>query len=275
MSIAAKITPHLPYLRRFGRALTGSQESGDAYVVALLETYIAEPDTFLDDEEPRVALYNSFLKIWNSVDLNHQSAQPRLDEPAQQSLDAISAQARQAFLLTSVEGFTPAQTARVLEQSPATVARLLEQAGQEIAEQIETDVLIIEDEPLIAMDLQNLVEGLGHRVVGMARTHREAIAAAKAKRPGLILADIQLADNSSGLEAVNEILLGFEIPVIFITAFPERLLTGQRAEPTFLLTKPFDVNMVRALISQALFFDTRASAPQAKQPTAKVDAVRR
>lgn len=274
MSIAAKITPHLPYLRRFGRALTGSQESGDAYVVALLETYIAEPDTFADDEEPRVALYNSFLKIWNSVDLNHQGSSREPDEPAQQSLDAISAQARQAFLLTSVEGFTPEQTARVLEQNPETVTKLLQQAGQEIAEQIETDVLIIEDEPLIAMDLQNLVEGLGHRVVGLARTHSEAIAAAKAKRPGLILADIQLADNSSGLEAVNEILLGFEVPVIFITAFPERLLTGQRAEPTFLLTKPFDVNMVRALISQALFFDTRAASPQAKK-LAPVNVIRR
>ncbi len=273
MSIAAKITPHLPYLRRFGRALTGSQESGDAYVVALLETYIAEPDTFKDDEEPRVALYNSFLKIWNSVDLNHRPSSPISEETAQQSLDSISALARQAFLLTSVEGFTPSQTARVLDRSSDSVSELLQQAGREIAQQIETDVLIIEDEPLIAMDLENLVEGLGHRVVGLARTHKEAIAAAQAKRPGLILADIQLADNSSGLEAVNEILLGVEVPVIFITAFPERLLTGQRAEPTFLLTKPFDVNMVRALISQALFFGTRASSPHLKT-TSPTEALR-
>lgn len=274
MSIAAKITPHLPYLRRFGRALTGSQESGDAYVVALLETYIAEPQTFVEDEEPRVALYNNFLKIWNSVDLNHRTSTANTEDTAQQSLDSITALARQAFLLTSVEGFTPAQTGRVIEQSPDSVSQLIQQAGREIAEQIETDVLIIEDEPLIAMDLENLVEGLGHRVVGLARTHKEALAAAKAKRPGLILADIQLADNSSGLEAVNEILQGFEVPVIFITAFPERLLTGQRAEPTFLLTKPFDVNMVRALISQALFFGTRATSAHIASMTPTGGALR-
>ena len=154
----------------------------------------------------------------------------------------------------------PGQTARVLEQSPGAVAALLQQAGREIAEQVATDVLIIEDEPLIALDLESLVLELGHRVTGIARTHAEAIAAAKAKRPGLVLADIQLADGSSGLEAVNEILLGFDVPVIFITAFPERLLTGQRAEPTFLLTKPFDTNMVRATMSQALFFGTRATS---------------
>ena len=261
MSIAARITPHLPYLRRFGRALTGSQESGDAYVVAVLESYIAEPDSFPIDEEPRVALYKGFLKIWNSVDLNLAASDATADNTAQKNLDSITALPRQAFLLTSVEGFTPAQTARVLGQATDVVSQLLQQAGREIAEHVATDVLIIEDEPLIAMDLENLVQDLGHRVVGIARTHKEAIEAAQLKRPGLILADIQLADGSSGLEAVNEILVGFEVPIIFITAFPERLLTGARAEPTFLLTKPFDTNMVRALISQALFFGTRATAP--------------
>ena len=76
----------------------------------------------------------------------------------------------------------------------------------------------------------------------------------------MILADIQLADGSSGLEAVNEILTKFDVPVIFITAYPERLLTGARPEPTFLIAKPFQPDTVKATISQALFFDTKASA---------------
>jgi CheY-like chemotaxis protein len=113
------------------------------------------------------------------------------------------------------------------------------------------------------MDLETLVKGLGHKVSGVARTHREAIAEVRKTRPGLVLADIHLADGSSGLEAVNEILLGFDVPVIFITAFPERLLTGERPEPTFLITKPFEANTVRALISQALFFGTCARVPGA------------
>ena len=117
---------------------------------------------------------------------------------------------------------------------------------------------IIEDEPLIALDLESLVENIGHRVQGIARTHREAIAQVEKRRPNLVLADIQLADGSSGLEAVNDILNRFEVPVIFITAFPERLLTGQKPEPVFLVAKPFEPATVKALISQALFFDMRA-----------------
>jgi CheY-like chemotaxis protein len=111
---------------------------------------------------------------------------------------------------------------------------------------------------LIAADLQDLVESIGHSLVGVAHTHAEAIKLAKAKRPGLILADIKLADGSSGLEAVNELLTTFEAPVIFITAFPERFLTGERPEPAFLIAKPFQPATVSAVASQALFFGRTA-----------------
>ncbi len=264
MAIAEKIAPHLPYLRRFARALSGSQESGDAYVVAVLESLVEDPSSFSQTDEPRVSLYGCFLKVWNSVKVNQTVTTPLAGKPqstVDRSLDAITPVARQAFLLTSVEGFTTAQTAQIMDSSIERVTELVNQAGKEIAEQVATDVLIIEDEPLIAMDLESLVQGLGHTVCGIARTHRDAVAAVKAKRPGLVLADIQLADGSSGLDAVNEILLSFDMPVIFITAFPERLLTGERPEPTFLITKPFETNTVRAIISQALFFGTSARVP--------------
>jgi len=259
MSISAKITPHIPYLRRFARALSGSQESGDAYVVELLESFVADPQSFPDDEDTRIALYRSFLKVWNSINLNR-SGNRRTDLLAK-NLDSLTPLPRQAFLLTSVEGFSIAQAASILEIPRAAVTELLNQAGQEIGELVSTDVLIIEDEPLIAMDLESLVENLGHHVVGVARTHKEAVAAARSKHPGLVLADIQLADGSSGLDAVNEILSGFTVPVIFITAYPERLLTGMRPVPTFLIAKPFETNTVRAIISQALFFQMDAKLP--------------
>ena len=118
------------------------------------------------------------------------------------------------------------------KSSTATWRRLrelVEESGRELAAEIATDVLIIEDETFIAMDLEALVESLGHSVIGVARTHSEAVALAKTEAPGLILADIQLADGSSGLDAVNELLRTFEVPVIFITAFPERFLTGRAA----------------------------------------------
>ena len=134
------------------------------------------------------------------------------------------------------------------------VQALIETARHEVASQIATDILIIEDELMIANDLKWLMMELGHRVIGVARTHREALALAKSMRPGLILADIQLADGSSGIDAVNEIHLRCWAPVVFITAYPDRLLTGRPREPTYLLTKPFDVDAVRVVVSQALFF---------------------
>jgi CheY-like chemotaxis protein len=106
--------------------------------------------------------------------------------------------------------------------------------------------------------LERLLEGLGHRLIGVARTHAEALELAKTKRPGLILADIQLADGSSGIEAVNELMRSFEAAVVFITAYPDRFLTGERPEPAFLISKPFQPAMVMAVASQALFFDRKA-----------------
>ena len=262
MSIADSVAPHLPYLRRFARSLTGSQEVGDSYVMAVLETLIAEPKAFDAALPPRLALYKIFVRVWNSLSMQQLAS----DEPPPTSetlapdrrLEALTPAPRQAFLLVSVEGFSTDEAAKILGSTPAHTQTLLHQAGAEIAQQLSADVLIIEDEPLIALDLEALVEDIGHRVQGIARTHREAVAAVEKRRPSLVLADIQLADGSSGLEAVNEILNSFQVPVIFITAFPERLLTGEKPEPVFLVSKPFEPAMVKALISQALFFDTRA-----------------
>jgi len=116
---------------------------------------------------------------------------------------------------------------------------------------------VIEDEAIIAMDISAIVSDIGHKVTGIARTRSEASHLAAARRPDLILADIQLADQSSGIDAVNDILAQFEhIPVIFITAFSERLLTGKRPEPAFLITKPFTEEQLRSAVSQAMFFSS-------------------
>ena len=154
---------------------------------------------------------------------------------ARRNLDAITLRPRIAFLLSALEEFETAAVADTLECSIEEAAFLIDAAGREIAKQIRTDVLIIEDEPLIALDLQNLVEELGHRAVSVARTHREAIETAQRERPGLILTDVQLADGSSGLEAVNQIVSDFAVPVIVITGYPKLYLTGtpRRNQPSF------------------------------------------
>jgi DNA-directed RNA polymerase specialized sigma24 family protein len=259
MLASQTVAKYLPYLRRYARALAGSQGSGDAYVAATIEALLKEPHLISAPANQRIALFRLFTTIWNSLAVNG-VADP-LDgtsTPVDRRLSHITPRPRQAFLLVSLEGFSESEAADILDTDVATLRQLVEEAGREMATEIATTVLIIEDEVLIAMDLEVLVEGLGHRVVGTARTHTEATALAKVKQPGLILADIQLADGSSGLDAVNEMLASFAVPVIFITAYPERFLTGERPEPAFLIAKPFQPAMVSAVISQALFFDRNA-----------------
>ncbi|MFD2140711.1 response regulator [Ancylobacter oerskovii] len=267
MSTSQIVAQHLPFLRRYARALSGSQTAGDAYVTALLETLIAEPGVLDNPAGPRIALYQLLTRLWNSVTLNGRAEPGPPPIKGEQRLSHITPPVRQAFLLVSLEGFTEEEAAAVLDIDVATLRNLVEEAGRELAAEIATDVLIIEDEPFIALDLEGLVESLGHRVTGIARTHSEAVSLARRKPPGLVLADIQLADGSSGLEAVNELIENVEVPVIFITAYPERFLTGIRPEPAFLIAKPFQPSMVAAVISQALFFERKAR-PREQRATA-------
>ncbi|MGY6568917.1 MAG: response regulator [Salinarimonas sp.] len=262
MTTAELVAPQLPYLRRYARALTGSQAAGDAYVAATLEALITDPEQLEATNNPRLALFRVFTVIWNSLAVNERRETVEKDLPAEARLAEITPLPRQAFLLSCLEGFSEEESAQILDTGIEDVRRLVDEAGRELAEDIATDIMIIEDEPLIAMDLEALVESLGHGVTGIARTRSEAVKLAGEKRPGLILADIQLADGSSGLDAVNDLLATFQAPVIFITAYPERFLTGERPEPAFLIAKPFQPANVSAVISQALFFQQTAHRRQ-------------
>ncbi len=258
MSLGEALKPHLPFLRRYARALTGSQTHGDNFVRATLEAIVAAPDEFPRDVDPRLGLYRTFHAIWSSANIEEEPGDSGAQDPAEIArarLSRVTPRSRQALLLTAMEGFTPEDTAYLIDTDADEVERLVAEALVEIESQTRARVLIIEDEPIIAMDIEAIVRDLGHEVTGVAVTRDEAVGLAMEDRPGLVLADIQLADDSSGIDAVKDILAEFEVPVIFITAFPDRLLTGERPEPTFLITKPFQRSTVKAAISQALFFD--------------------
>ncbi|HEX6001626.1 MAG TPA: response regulator [Hyphomicrobiaceae bacterium] len=269
MSLAESIAAHIPHLRRFARLLTGSQGAGDAAVERVLQAVAADPSIF-PDISPRLGLYQCFL---STLTRRYRDAGPSpgvLGHTATRSLAALTPQGRQAFLLVSVEGFSPQETAQILEVSEQRVEALLGESGAELGRQIATAVLVIEDEPLIALELRRVLEGLGHSV-SIARTHADALQAAKHMNPGLVIADIRLADGSSGLDAVNELLVSLTVPVIFVTAFPERLTTGRRPEPAFLIPKPFRDEAVKATVSQALFFDRQANRIAGCNPPAASD----
>jgi DNA-directed RNA polymerase specialized sigma24 family protein len=260
MSLSQSISAVLPNLRRYARALTGSQSEGDDLIAGVLEMLVADRSKLPADLPLKVALYRLFLEIYNrEMPAGSEPAEAKAEESiADRRLSRLSPLPRQAYLLRALEGFNAEDAATALGVSDAEVSRLVAQANQEMMKQVATDVLIIEDEPMIALDLKDIMMALGHNVTAVARTHREAVAAIARKPVGLVLADIQLADGSSGIEAVNDILSIAGVPIVFITAYPERLLTGQRPEPTFLITKPFEPENVKAITSQALFFDLKA-----------------
>ncbi len=266
MTLGQQLAPHLPFVRRYARALTGNQKQGDAYVRATLEAIVAAPAEFPQDVDPRLGLYRTFQVIWDSasidVDARAGDDETGRSELARARLSRMTPRSRQALLLTAMEGFTVEDAGYLIGTDRADVESLVAEALADIESQTRASVLIIEDEPMIAMDLETIVRDLGHEVAGIAVTADEAVAMAKSTKPGLVLADIQLADNSSGIDAVRDILNEVSVPVIFITAFPERLLTGERPEPTFLITKPFQRPTVKAAIAQALFFD-EATVPAA------------
>lgn len=254
---SATVAHHLPYLRRYARALTGNQSSGDQYAVAVLETIVADPVLLSVHSDPKVSLFAVFHSIWATSGAPVAEADDAISVAAQAHMAGLTLNSREALLLNTVEGFDPAEIAEIMGVDPVEAQNLIDVAVQEMEQSLRGSVLVIEDEAIIAMDIVAIVEGMGHRVTANARTHSEAVKMAAADRPQLILADIQLADSSSGVAAVNEILGQFgDIPVIFITAFPERLLTGKKSEPAFLINKPYTEEQVRSAVSQAMFFSS-------------------
>jgi CheY-like chemotaxis protein len=224
--LSKEIIRQIPFLRRYARALTGTQGEGDYHVKTCLEVATAGSGGVAD--RPRGL-------------------------PVQRHLAQLPSVERQVLLLSTIEGYSADDIAYILGISNPEAHAHLERAKTDLMKQARTTVLVIEDEPIIAFDIAGIVTEMGHRVVGTAATKTEAVAAAREKQPALILADIQLDDGSSGVDAVTEILKAVDVPVIFVTAFPERLLTGEKTEPTFLVTKPFEPDVLKITIAQALY----------------------
>lgn len=247
MSFRQQLASQLPYLRRYARALTGSQTLGDAAVRETLEALLEAPEEWDDAVPVKTELFRTFHRIWNSDMIAPLESRGRSGVIAE-----FPVKRRQSLLLPTVEGFKADDVAKILGISEADVRSHVVAARSAIEDALAARVLIIEDESIIALHIKQIVENLGHEAIAIVRTRAEAVAKARDERPELVLADISLADGSSGIDAVKDILAEQTVPVIFITAFPERLLTGERPEPTYLITKPFEPETVIATIGQAL-----------------------
>ena len=215
----------LPYARRYARALTGNQHRGDALVAESLKEILESATPGL---EARHLLYQNVTRRFDAV------------PPPQHLAGQLNQRQRQLLLLTSLEEMSIAEAAPIVATTIEEAEAQLTHAREHLRAAAATDVLIIEDEPIIAMDIEELVTSCGHRVIGVAGSEAEAVELAERHRPGLILADINLGLGGDGAQAVARIMRHHYAPVIFVTAYPERLLTGDTIEPAFVITKPFE-----------------------------------
>ena len=232
----------LPAARRYARALSGSRAAGDALVAASLTALLDGPSDLAD---ARLALYRAVSTRFT---------------PSGSGNPALSLRQRQLLLLTALEDLPLPEAARVLGDDDAKAHAVLDDARTRLRDAATADVLIIEDEPIIALDIEELVAGCGHRVVGVAGSEAEAVALAERTRPGLILADINLGTGGDGSHAVARIQQQLDVPVIFVTAYPERLLTGAASEPAFVITKPFEPLSLAIATYQAVTGGVQAMA---------------
>ena len=255
----------IPRLRRHARLLSGSQQVGDEYVRICLELISAEPRHIEQGPLP-LLLFRTFHQVWAAVATTLERNQPDdeagMDSRLEQGLAALPSLQRRVLLLQVVEEFSPEEVGQILTLDPALVRALVAEAREELVKEVTVPVLIIEDEPMIAMELSRIVRSMGHTVAGVASRESSALAQAEKRRPGMVLADVQLIDDDNGIVAAQSILERFDVPVVFVTGFPERLLTGGRLEPAFVVAKPFDEEALKVTLAQAL--RAYASPAQAK-----------
>jgi DNA-directed RNA polymerase specialized sigma24 family protein/CheY-like chemotaxis protein len=253
-----EIVRHLPYLRRYARALTGSQRMGDDYIRGSLEALLEQPGALTEGSSnvrlQLFRLFHRFARVVETSTVELAACADPMDRQVGERLVALEPRDRQALLLVHQEGFTPAQAAEILDVDEVEVVRRIRRAWTELKRQPVTDVLIIEDEPVIALDVAETVKSLNHRVCGIVSRANQAVDSARISPPGLVLADIELEDGSTGISAVREILKSNDVPVVFVTAFPERLMDPDTPEATLVVAKPFDPAALKVAISQALFF---------------------
>ncbi|WP_417249298.1 response regulator [Celeribacter sp.] len=254
-TLSETVASLLPYLRQYARALCGNQDSGDAYVAAMLEALLSDRSAFEKASSPRVAVFQAFHAIWISSGAPAGAEDTGIAARAQAHLTQLTPNTREVLLLRTIAGFSREEVAEIVALPLEDVEALYTRALRDMEDSVAGKVMVIEDEAIIALDIQSIVSEMGHYVTGVAPTAKAAVALFEKEMPDLILSDIQLADGSSGIDAVNDILKAAgDVPVIFITAFPERLLTGERPEPAFVIPKPYTEQQVKSAVSQAMFF---------------------
>lgn len=239
-------------LRQFLRALANDQLIGDEITNVLLTRI----DMDLIEGQPagnwKTALFSAALESWRTVFEGPNV--PAAFTPAAVLLSRAPEEDihHQAAILVDIMEFNIDDTAKILKVGKEELERLLDQARSERKKPVQGKTLVIEDEALIADEICEIAEDAGVEILGPVATRPEAVSLANSNPPDLILSDYDLGPGGTGLDAVKDITSQHNSIAIFITGFPEEVLTGEDYEPAFVLKKPYDTDAVHAAIFYAL-----------------------
>lgn len=251
---AESLLPLVPYLRRYASMLTGSRELGDQQLALCLELVVAEPERLRGDDL-LVELFQAFHVVSSAIDsIDHQwaSLTGGYRERLKSALGLLPLAQRRALLLVVVEDFTVEQAAQILGLKGDAVRQELSQARAALEQLIGHSVLIIEDEPLIARHLKDMMAGMGFSSSRLVSSMDMALDALQSEEPDLVLADLQLAGEGDGLQAARDILRKRQVPIVFVTGYPERLSTLDGEAPAFVVAKPFTKSRLASVVDEAM-----------------------
>ncbi|HWL83604.1 MAG TPA: response regulator [Roseomonas sp.] len=251
-------------LCRYARAVTGSAVLANQVVEAAL-LYLLEAPPRASDPPARLHLFQAVQDQLADLPLPARRAESmgglltemagglpaprRRPDPAERFADAwlshrlggLSPLRREILLLYHLIGFGVAEIACIVRRETGTVEDMLRASWRRLAPPRQAEVLIIEDETLIALDLSMLMRDLGHRVRGIAADRAEAEALLQQGVPDLILSDLRLGlHRDEGRSIVAALGDGTSVPVVYVTACPEDALDAtDEGRPVYVVPKPF------------------------------------
>lgn len=250
--IAQQIPGVLPALRRYARAVSGSRATGDRWIAACLERLLRDAAAIRPGDDVKFEMFRLLHQCMDIAGGARATAEDLPRDRLEREILALAPTDRQILLLVTLEGFSLERAAKLTGLRAGEAEARLAAARRRVGATLQARVLIIEDEPIVAMDLVTVVRNAGHISTGVASTNRRALELARDRAPDLILADVRLRSGDSGIAAIREILRAGALPVIFVTGYPERVLTREGIEPSLLVPKPFDPEVLGRAINQAV-----------------------
>lgn len=250
-----QLLKHIPFLRRYARALTGTSGRGDELVGLAVPVALSDPDAYGLERHDRGPLYALLNRLFDAEEMR--TALPDSGHPMELALVQLPEMERRLFLLVSLEEVGCADAARILGLGLEEARRRMAAAQEALRESLIASIMIVEDDAIIAFDLAETVRNMGHKVCGTATTMDDAIDTARSCQPTLALMDLRLAHGDSGITTAQVLRQTSELPIIFVTAFGDELTRRGLEHLGPVIRKPFTREQIERAITQAVFAPSR------------------